>query len=251
MADFEGQHPRDDHGKFTNGGGAVHTSKVSRAAHRATKAANASAPSGEGSSKDHAANAVAHGAAAVAHRAAADAHAKAAAGAHDPETRSGHQASENRHRENANEHDRLAANAKENGKLAKSKEAGAGLWASHKLGDVGEHVKEGLESLKEKIKGIGEKGKEAAGELAEGNPLSLGRAVLKGVAFGAIALPGKILPGGRKKKEGGSGEHHNNGEPKKEDKHRPPSEKEREGQFQKREKDLEQQELSPDDDVEA
>lgn len=186
----EDSHPRDDHGKFTSAGGAVHASAAGRKARAASKNAK------EKGTAD------AHKQAADAHKQAADVHSKAAEDSHDPAAKGEHQARANRHNEYASEHEKNAEGAKAKDKLKEAKEGGIGTW-----------VKGKLEKLHEGVEELGEKGKEAANQVIEGDPLKLGKSIIAGAALAPIRLLG-----GGKKKEGEGHEHGEGGEHSKEKK---------------------------------
>lgn len=220
MGFAEEKHPRGEHGKFTDVGGATHTGKATQAARQASKDVAKSAPKGHASVDDHHAHAAAHIKAATAHITAADISRKAAAKEPDPARRSQHQANAAAHEQQATEHAKQSSGAMTKAGEAHAKEGGIGAWVNRKLGVEGrKDVKEGKEALHKGEKEgkalvvkaaeafhsamgtLGEGGVKVAEQLIEGNPLALGRGLLVGGAAVIAAGAHKALGIEKKEKE--------------------------------------------------
>jgi hypothetical protein len=203
MAGYEeGSHPRDDHGKFTAGGG----SGPRRAARKASSAAKEKSQGAE-TQGEHAEARGAHERAAGKQRAAAQSHKEAAAKAHDPQERAGHLAQANHHEARAQQHDAKAKGHEEEGKTA-PKEGGVGAWAAKKLEGLTEHLNE----AREKVAEGGERAQEREKEALHGDAIE--QVVGAAAKVGGHLVSFKMMPtikgglvatnllGGSKKREG-------------------------------------------------
>jgi hypothetical protein len=206
----EADHAR-EHGKFVSVGGAVHASGAGSAAHAATKTATSKAPVGAATAQDHHEHAAAHIDAAVAHLKAADVHHKAAEKAPGHASKGQHEAQASMHEAKAADHAKQSSGAIAKAKAALSR-SGLGAWAHSKGEKKPEGEKGGekpailkaAEKFHEGVATLGEKATAAAEHIIEGNPLGLGKALIRG---GAAVLGAGLHKGlGIKKKEEG-GEH--------------------------------------------
>jgi hypothetical protein len=186
----DADHPRDEHGRFTSKGGAVHNSGARRGAKDASRAAHA-ASEGAQTRGEHEKAAGAHKAAAQAHRAAAAAHNAAAQKDSNPITRGEHQARANRHEAQAQGHEGKAEHHAGEAKGA-PEHKGIGAWVAKRLEGAGE----GLEKAKEGLENAGEKAQEVEGEALHGDPLEgalkVGGALAERAAF-PLAGRAKLL----------------------------------------------------------